>query len=316
MLLSLERVVRKLTLFVSRVSWGPSLRPAEILVRSSQGDETRSPIGKGGDFDNRSQKSIDALCFLIIEKFLASKASSNHRIAPKYLPFLKTLYNSKSKDGARWQEDLFGVNPFYEPEQFLERRGSLSTGTAEPYLLSSVEIDVQFIGSPSDLQEEDLPHLIKLAESLAAGNVSNPARLGITIKGTGFNINSAYELGSLSRNDRIQIEINWNFRTYLYVYWVSSEGGVFSLFPSQDLKVGPSKQSEDDKGKRTLLIPENDQFQIKTNPGHETCLVLCSDNSLNPDQQDRLRKIIEDAIAGRDGNALRDHPEFHEFTIS
>jgi len=314
--------MRKLTLYVSKLPWQSGLTIAQLLVRDSQGKERVSEVGDGSNFDPRSRTSIAGICFLIIETYLARKSHlldgslpPVHRVNRLHLPFLKTLYNSKSKEIKNWQEDIFGLSPFYEPEQYLERRGSPSSGTAEPYILSGVELDVQPLKKDMTISNEDLT---ELAESLATGNVRNPERLvTITIiKGKDFEIRSSNRLGALSLNDRIRVQINWNFQSYLYIFWVRCDNEVFSLYPESDLSVGSAELTINDKGERSLLIPKGDEFQIRESPGHETCLVFCSRTSLDKQQANQLKTIVQKSMKNRDGSIELEKTDPREYTIS
>lgn len=312
--------MRTLTLFISETTWHPYLRAEKISVTNSKGETRSSPLGKDGNFDNRTKASIDGICFLLIHTYLSRKSMQANgesitipSVEKRHLQFLRTLYNSKAKEASGWQEDLFGDNPFYEPEHFLERKGSPRTGTAEPYILPSVAVDIQ-PAEPRTSYTDD--KLLELAESLAAGEISNPAKLNVSIKGDEFEIRSSYLLGSLSRNDRLQVKIDWNFRTYLYVYWISSENSVFPLYPQNAFKVGAPKISENNQAERSLLIPGRKKFQIKTGPGHETCLIFCSEITLGAEEQDELQKTIEQSSQKRDGSVEIDTPEYREFITS
>lgn len=307
-------------------------------MTNSKGEKRSSIIGIGGKFDNRTKTSIDGICFLLIHTYLSRKSMQENGesiaipgVEKRHLQFLRTLFNSKAKEASGWQEELFGDNPFYEPEHFLERKGSPRTGTAEPYILQSVSVDIQ---PATPLTSYTSDKLQELAENLAAGEISNPFKLDVSIKGDEFEIRSSYLKGSLSRNDRLQVKIDWNFRTYLYIYWISSENSVFPLYPKDTLKVGAPKITENNQAERSLIIPRIRQFQIKTKPGHETCLIFCSETSLEIEAQDELEKTItevskrhddgtvlgppdnERPSQGRDGSVTLDAPEYREFTAS
>lgn len=312
--------MRTLTLYVSETTWHPYLRAEKISVTNSKGETRSSRIGKDGNFDNRTKTSINGICFLLIHTYLSRKSMQENgesitipSVEQRHIQFLRTLFNSKAKEASGWQEDLFGGNPFYEPEHFLERKGSPRTGTAEPYILPGVAIDIQ-PATPLTSHTDD--KLLELAESLAAGETSNPAKLNASIKSDDFEVRSSYLRGSLSRNDRLQVNIYWNFRAYLYVYWISSEDKLFALYPKSDLNVGDADYSENNTAERRLQIPGNEDFQILTKPGHETCLICCSKTSLTNKQLKELRLHIEKPLSGRDGSIEINNPEFREFTVS
>lgn len=312
--------MRKLTLKVSEISWHPFLEISTLIVEDSQGNQISTPVGRKGDLDDRSKDSVNGICFLIIHTFLLRKHNPTKEgplpvfpVGSEYLPFLRTLFNSKVKEARGWQEDVFGGNPFYGSEIFLATKGSGRTGTAEPYILPSVEVAVE---SEDKLKAFDDSKLAGLAESLAAGVVSNPAKLTVKIKGSDFEINSSKKGGALGLNDRAQVIIDFNFSCHLHVRWVTCENKVVSLYPKNEATSGRASLARDDKGQRTLIIPEHKQMEIKASPGHEICLVFVSEDSLEPSQVAHLNAGIKKAISDHDGSVLLEETSFREYALS
>ncbi len=312
--------MRNLTLKVSEISWQPGLEISSLVVEDSQGIQTSTPVGRKGNLDDRSKESVDGICFLIIHTYLSRKHNPTKeglppifKVEPEYLPFLKTLFNSKQKEARGWQEDLFVVNPFYGSEIFLGTKGSGRTGTAEPYILPSVEVSVE---SEDKLKIFDDSQLANLAVTLAAGVVTNPAKLTVTIKGSDFEIRSWNKLGSLSLNDRAQVLIHFNFACFLSVWWITCKNKVVSLYPENNATSGAPKLISDSQGERTLIIPEHKQMEIKTSPGHEVCLIFVPQKSLKSSQVNFLEGQITDALSDHDGSVLLEETEFREYSLS
>ncbi|MDA7866073.1 hypothetical protein N9062_00325 [Akkermansiaceae bacterium] len=312
--------MRKLTLKVRKISWHPFVEISALIVEDSQGKQASTPVGKGGDLDDRSKESIQGICFLIIHTFLLRKHNPTQEGLPpvfpvgaEYLPFLRTLFNSKVKVARGWQEDVFGGSPFYGSETFLATKGSGRTDTAEPYILPSVEVSVESEDVLNPLKDSQLAGL---AENLAAGVVSNPAKLTIKIKGSDFEINSSNRLGELGLNDRAQVIIGYNFLCELYVRWITCKNTVIPLYPKNQASSGPPGLTKDNKGQRTLSIPEHEQMEIKASPGHEICLVAVSQNSLNQSQVDLLDEEIAKAVSNHDGSVLIGEPKFRKYSLS
>ncbi|WP_411845655.1 hypothetical protein AAFN60_18730 [Roseibacillus persicicus] len=205
------------------------------------------------------------------------------------------------------------MNPFYGSEIFLGTKGSGQTGTARPFILPSVKVTVE---PEEKLSSFDDSQLANLAETLAAGVVSNPAKLTVAIKGDDFELRSWNNKGDLGLNNRAQVLIHFNFPCHLYVWWITCEKKVVSLYPENKATSGAPKLISDGQGQRTLIIPEHEQMQIKASPGHEICMVCVSRISLETSEVTLLDEKIRKAISSHDGSVLLEETSFREYSLS
>jgi len=302
--------MRELTLYLKQSKDSKTIEIEEIAAIGK-----RRLLGPGGAFKKQAWPSIDALCYLILHTYLVRTTRRTLgseveivKTPTKARNLLKTLWSSKPKKGLKWKKTLFEGDPFEKTSPYLVTSGSDVPDTFEIWIPLDVEIEL----IEADHDTKILTNQLRdLAHRLAVESHDEPPRLLIELKMDDHRISSSWCSGFLSRGHRIQICIEWNFVSSLFVCWINSRNEIKFLFPDSSFKkLDHPHDFSSSNGKSTLSIPAFEELQIKSPPGLETCLVLSTHDVLPRAMQVETASLLKQSLTARDSRRKISEPIF------
>lgn len=307
--------MKELTLYLKQSKDNKTIEIEEIDAIGK-----RRLIGPRGDFKKQAWPSIDALCYLILHTYLVRTTRRTLgseveivKTPTKARNLLKTLWSSKHKKDLKWKDTLFEGDPFEETSPYLVTSGSDAPDSFEIWI--PPEVDIQLVEAHHDTKIL-IKQLRDLTNRLAQGSHDEPPRLLIELRIDDYRISSSWCSGFLSRGHRIQICIEWNFVSSLFVCWIDSKNQIKLLFPESSfkkLKIPHDHSSS--KGKFKLSIPAFEELEIKSPPGLETCLVLSTQGILPRAKQIETASLLKQSLAVRDSKHKISEPIFQTLPL-
>ncbi|MBK1884143.1 hypothetical protein JIN85_17110 [Luteolibacter pohnpeiensis] len=290
-----------------------SLIVEEIIINNSK--STR--MSGESDLDKRSKPPAIRFCLLALNTYLVRLnrrklgASNGIIVVPeKYRNSLKQLWETKSDKNATWKDQLFDSDPFVGTPPFLMNSGSRTNFNV--YIAPDIDIEINAATDQTKISPEGIRRLMDKLNSGA----NTPDKISIKIKSRSFELSSDDESGYLYKGARVQVVVERTFDTHLVVFWINSNNQLSLLYSdAADFRSKYQAGFLTSKDQTILTIPKNEEFEVKTPKGSETCIVLESRATFRKGAMAGIAKKIESSLIDRDKTLQLKKTSFRRFPI-
>jgi hypothetical protein len=272
------------------------------------------------EVQGKSRPGVEALCLLTLLSYLSRHASPDQpdHIPDRFHPSLAVLYSGNKKSPSKWQDRIFGCQPFAgSATQPVYLEASQVNGRPQVRIAKQITVEVLVTADKDQRSNFRKSDLIKICSLMVTPPENQRVAVEIPVKGRSTILSSEC-VGNIDRSSRFSIIIEGGVRSDFCVIWIGHDSGISSLYPwsKWPLIYNEEEVKHSDHSKRQRIeITSELLLEIESSKGVEACLVLEKKSKFTKPEIQEIVNSLKTVLSHLPENLNDNKPRFTPLNI-